>query len=68
MDSQINDTVPLVFEAGWTHLVCGGDAEKSVYYGEAYCIPCRRTVPSREVGKVLDQRLKIGYTARDDSA
>ena len=59
LNSQIDDTVPLVFEKGWTHLTCNGPAEKSIHYGECYCIDCGRTVPSKEVGKDVKENTKL---------
>ena len=61
LTSEIDDSIPLVFEAGWQHLNCGGPAERAKHYSESYCIKCARTVPSKELGKVLDKSLDSEY-------
>lgn len=61
MDSQIDDTIPLVFTQGWEHLECRGPAERSLHYGVTYCAQCGRMVPSREVATVIEK----GYDGID---
>ena len=60
LNSQIDDSVPLVFEGGWVHLECGGPAEKSTHYNVAYCQVCGYMVSSKTVGKAIGNVYNMG--------
>ena len=46
----VNDpTVPLVYKAGYEHILCGGEVERPNKVGlGAYCARCDRHVPMQE--------------------
>ena len=66
MDSYIDETIPLEFSlAIYEHFGCGGLADKAKHVSETYCYKCERTVPSREVGLVLEMLTKTSYNDDD---